>query len=148
MIAFSMQEDDLLLAMNKPFVATASDGAAAVPSAGRPHPRYFGTFPRKIGYFAIQRKAIALALAVRSASGLPADILGLSDRGYIREGHKADLLIFDPNTFRDKATFKDSNQYSTGAIWVFVNGVAVIADGKKTDKLPGKALRLGQSVKE
>lgn len=146
MIAFSMQEDDLLLAMKKPFVATASDGAAAVPSVGRPHPRYFGTFPRKIGYFAIQRQVIPLAFAVRSASGLPADILGLADRGYIREGQKADLLIFDPDTFRDEATFKDSNQYSTGAKWVFVNGVAVIAKGEKTDKLPGKALRLNRDA--
>ncbi|MBC8870197.1 MAG: D-aminoacylase [Planctomycetes bacterium] len=146
MIAFSMQEDDLLLAMKKPFVATASDGAAAVPSAGRPHPRYFGTFPRKIGYFAIQRQVIPLAFAIRSASGLPADVLGLSDRGYIRKDCKADLLIFDPETFRDKATFKDSNQYSTGAKWVFVNGVAVIADGKKTGKLPGKALRLNRDA--
>jgi len=79
---------------------------------------------------------------------LPADILGLSDRGYIRKDCKADLLIFDPETFRDKATFKDSNQYSTGAEWVFVNGVAVIADGKKTGKLPGRALRLNRGLKE
>jgi N-acyl-D-amino-acid deacylase len=147
-IAFAMQEDDLLLAMKKPFVATASDGAAAAPSAGRPHPRYFGTFARKIGYFAIQRQVIPLGFAIRSASGLPADILRLSDRGYIKPGQKADLLLFDPDAFRDKATFKDSNQYSTGAKWVFVNGVAVVADGKKTDKLPGKALRLNRGLKE
>jgi N-acyl-D-aspartate/D-glutamate deacylase len=75
---------------------------------------------------------------------LPADILGFKDRGYLKEGFKADLVLFDPETFRDRATFDDPHQYSAGARWVLVNGIAVIADGKKTDALPGRALRLNK----
>ena len=139
-IGFSMREEDMLLAMGKDWVATASDGSARKPGA-HPHPRNFGTFPRKIGLYAIEKKAVGLEFAVRSASGLPADILGLKDRGYARPGMKADLVLFDPELFRDKATFEKPNQYSAGVRWVFVNGVAVIAEGKKTDALPGKPLR-------
>jgi N-acyl-D-amino-acid deacylase len=141
-IGFSMVEEDMLLGMKKEWVATASDGGARRPSAERPHPRNFGTFPRKIGLYAIEKKAVSLGFAIRSSSGLPADILGFKDRGYLRVGFKADLVLFDPATFRDRATFEDPNRYSTGARWVFVNGVAVIADGKKTPALPGRALRL------
>ncbi len=140
-IGFSMREEDMLVGMKKDYVATASDGGARRPSAERPHPRAFGTFPRKVGLYAIEKNAISLAFAVRSSSGLPADILGLKDRGYLKPGYKADLVLLDPAVFRDRATFDDPNQYSTGARWVLVNGVAVIADGKKSDALPGRALR-------
>ncbi len=141
-ISFSMREEDMLVAMRKDYVATASDGGARRPGAERPHPRSYGTFPRKIGLYAIEKKEVSLALAIRSSSGLPAEILGLKDRGVLRPGAKADLVLFDPGTFRDRATFDDPNQYSTGARWVFVNGVAVIDDGRKTDALPGRPLRL------
>ena len=143
-VAFAMQEEDLVLAMRKSYVATASDGKAAIPGTERPHPRFYGTFPRKIGRYAIEKKALPLAAAIRSASGLPADILGMSDRGYLKPGYKADLVLFDPRTFRDRATFDDPNQYSAGTEWVFVNGVAVIEQGRKTDALPGRPLRLGR----
>jgi N-acyl-D-amino-acid deacylase len=139
-IGFSMREDDMLLGMKKDWVATASDGSARRPGA-HPHPRNFGTFPRKIGLYAIEKKEIGLEFAVRSASGLPAEILGLKDRGLLKAGMKADLVLFDPELFRDRATFDKPNQYSTGVRWLFVNGVAVIADGKKTDALPGKPLQ-------
>ncbi len=140
-VGFSMREDDMTVGMKKDWVATASDGSAMRPSAARPHPRNYGTFPRKIGGYALEKKVVSAAFAIRSASGLPADILGFRDRGYLKEGFKADVVLFDPETFRDRATFDDPNQYSTGARWVFVNGVAVIADGKKTGELPGRALR-------
>jgi N-acyl-D-aspartate/D-glutamate deacylase len=143
-IGFSMREEDLRLAMKKEYVATASDGGARRPSAERPHPRNYGTFPRKIGTYAFERKVISPAFAIRSSSGLPADILGLADRGYLRAGQKADLVLFDPEAFRDRATFDDPHQYSTGAVWVFVNGVAVIDGGRKTGALPGRALRLNR----
>jgi len=141
-IGFSMREEDMLVGMKKGWVATASDGGARRPSTERPHPRNFGTFPRKIGLYAIEKKAVSLEFAIRSSSGLPADILGFKDRGYLREGFKADLVLFDPGTFRDRATFDDPNRFSTGARWVWVSGVAVIADGKQTPALPGRALRL------
>jgi N-acyl-D-aspartate/D-glutamate deacylase len=140
-VGFSMREEDMLIGMKKDWVATASDGDARRPSAARPHPRSYGTFPRKIGLYALEKKTVSTAFAIRSSSGLPADILGLKDRGYLKAGFKADLVLFDPETFRDTATFEDPNQYSTGARWVYVNGVAVIAGGKKTGALPGRALR-------
>ena len=140
-IGFGMREEDMLLAMKRDWVATASDGAARKPGGSHPHPRNFGTFPRKVGLYAIEKKELSLAFAIRSSSGLPADILGLKDRGYLRAGMKADLVVFDPSTFRDRSTFEDPNHYSTGARWVLVNGVPVIAEGKKTDALPGKPLR-------
>ncbi len=140
-IAFQMREEDMLVAMKKDYVATASDGGARRPGA-HPHPRNFGTFPRKIGLYAIGKKEIGLAFAIRASSGLPADVLGFKDRGYLKAGQKADLVLFDPETFRDRATFVEPNQYSTGARWVFVNGRAVIEEGRKTDALPGRALRL------
>ncbi|HEX7899913.1 MAG TPA: D-aminoacylase [Planctomycetota bacterium] len=143
-IGFSMREEDMLLAMRKDWVATASDGSARRPGA-HPHPRNFGTFPRKIGLYALEKKALTLEAAVRSSSGLPAEILGLKDRGVVKAGMKADLAVFDPERFIDRATFEKPNQYATGIRWVFVNGEAVIADGKKTDALPGKPLRLAST---
>jgi N-acyl-D-aspartate/D-glutamate deacylase len=140
-VGFSMREDDMLVAMKKDWVATASDGSAKHPTDERPHPRNYGTFPRKIGRFAAEQKVIALAFAIRSASGLPADILGLKDRGYLRPGFKADVVLFDPEKFRDQATFDVPDKYSLGIRWVAVNGVAVVADGKRTGALPGRALR-------
>lgn len=140
-IGFSMREDDMLVGMKKDYVATASDGSARRPGGERPHPRNYGTYPRKIGLYAIEKQAVSLAFAIRSSSGLPADILGLKDRGYVKAGHKADLVLFNPEIFRDRATFDDPNQYSVGALWVLVNGKAVIAEGGKTDALPGRALR-------
>jgi len=140
-VGFSMREEDMAIGMKKDWVATASDGSAKQPTDERPHPRNYGTFPRKIGIFALEKKAFPLAFAIRSASGLPADILGLQDRGYLKPGYKADLVLFDPAGFRDQATFEHPDRYATGVLWVTVNGVAVIADGKKTSALPGKALR-------
>jgi N-acyl-D-aspartate/D-glutamate deacylase len=141
-IGFSMREEDVLVAMKKDYVATGSDGGARrIVASARPHPRNFGTFPRKIGHYAIEKKEIPVAFAVHSATGLPAEILGLKDRGLLRVGHKADVVLFDPGTFRDRATFEDPNHYSAGVRWLFVNGVAVIAEGKRTGALPGRALR-------
>lgn len=140
-IGFSMREEDMLVAMKKEWVATASDGAAQRPSTARPHPRNYGTFSRKVGRYGIEKEAVSLPFAIRSASGLPADILGLKDRGYLRPGYKADLVLFDPGLFRDRATFDEPTQYSAGTRWVLVNGTPVIADGKKTESLPGRPLR-------
>lgn len=150
-INFGMSEDEVRTVMQSDFVATASDGGARGPvnDGTRPHPRSFGTFPRKIRY-AEDEHVITLEHAVRANSGLPASILGLVDRGVIRPGAYADLVVFDPQTFRDKATFEEPMQYAQGAKFVLVNGVAVIADGAPVDfpagagKLPGRALKLKQ----
>jgi N-acyl-D-aspartate/D-glutamate deacylase len=140
-VAFSMCDEDVDYIMRKPYVATASDGSSKMKGPTRPHPRSYGTFPRKIGVYAIERKVIGLRHAIRSSTGLPADVLGLEDRGYLRKGAFADVVVFDPRRFRDKATFVDPHQHSEGALWVFVNGIAAIADGKPTGKLGGRVVR-------
>lgn len=140
-VHFSMNEDDVRLIMKQPYVATASDGSSMSPGATVPHPRSYGCFARKIGRFSITEKVIPVEAAIRSASGLPADILKLTDRGYLKPSTFADVVVFDPATYRDTATFDKPHQYATGVKWVFVNGKAEIAEGKGTDVLAGRVLR-------
>src|SRR5262249_25460640 len=102
---FGMEEEEGRLIMQQPFVATSSDGSAKTADDSVPHPRSYGCFPRKIGRYSIEEKLIPLEQAIRSASGLPADVLHLPQRGYLRAGYFADAVVFDPKTFRDTATF-------------------------------------------
>ena len=140
-VNFGMSDEDVRLFMKEPYVATASDGALMIPSKTVPHPRSYGTFSRKIGRFAIEDQVISVEQAIRSASGLPADILKLPERGYLKTGYYADIVVFDPKTFRDKSTYDRPHQYSTGVRYLFVNGRLAIEDGKATDALPGRVLR-------
>jgi N-acyl-D-aspartate/D-glutamate deacylase len=140
-VNFNMHEDDVRFAMKLPWVSTASDGSAKVPGLDRPHPRSFGTFSRKVGRYAIEDSVITLAHAVRSGSGLPADILGLKDRGYLKPGLVADVIVFDPKTYRDQATFDEPFKYSSGMRYVFIAGVSAISEGTPTGALAGKSLR-------
>jgi N-acyl-D-aspartate/D-glutamate deacylase len=140
-VNFGMSDADVRLFMMEPWVATASDGASMLPSTSVPHPRSYGTFPRKIGHFAIEDKVITLEQAIRSASGLPADILKLPERGYLKAGYFADIVVFDAKTFRDKATYDRPHQYATGVRYLYVNGRLAIDDGKQTEALPGRVLR-------
>lgn len=140
-VHFSMDEGEVRDLMQLPWVATASDGRAELPGPDKPHPRLYGTFPRKIGRYSIEEHVVPLEQAVRSASGLAADILGLTDRGYLCTGQAADIVVLDPDTFRDTATFDDPHQYGTGVEWLLVNGTPAIARGHLTGALAGKALR-------
>src|SRR5690606_26176016 len=106
-VNFSMNEEDVRFAMAFPWVATASDGRAALPAADRPHPRYYGTFARKIGHYCLEENVLPLEQAIRSASALPAEIIGLTDRGRLEPQMFADVVVFDPETFIDQATFDD-----------------------------------------
>jgi predicted amidohydrolase YtcJ len=143
-ISFGMSEDDVRRVMTHDYVATASDGSAHRPGADRPHPRAYGTFPRKIRY-ALDEKVLSLEQAIRSCTGLPASILSLPDRGTIRVGNVADLVVFDPATFRDHATWEDSTRYAAGVKYLLINGVAAIAEGKPVPKArPGRVLRLAK----
>lgn len=147
-ISFGMSEDDVRDVMTHDFVATASDGASHLPGSGdQPHPRAYGTFPRKIRY-AQDDKVITLEQAVRSCSGLPAEILRLADRGVVKTGAYADLVVFDPVKFRDAATFDRPTQYAPGVSYLYVNGVAAVDKGQPQKALPGRALRLGKGVTE
>jgi len=141
-VNFGMSEDDVRVYMKRPWVATASDGGVQTPGDTVPHPRSYGTFPRKIGKYAIEDGLVTLEAAIRSSSGLPADILKLTHRGYLKPDYFADVVVFDPKTYRDTATFEKPHQYAAGVKWVFVNGVPVVADGKhQPTRLPGKVLR-------
>jgi predicted amidohydrolase YtcJ len=143
-ISFGMSEDDVREVMRHDWVATASDGSTHLPDGqDQPHPRSYGTFPRKFRY-ALDDKAITLEQAVRSCSGLPAEILRLPDRGVIRPGAFADVVVFDPATFRDEATFDHPTLYAKGVAHLFVNGKAVIKQGEPQETLPGRALRLAK----
>jgi len=140
-VNFGMSDEDVRLVMKQPFVATASDGSAQMPSGYVVHPRSYGCFPRKIGRYALVDKVVTLEHAIRSASGLPADILRLPERGYLKPGYYADVVVFDPDTFRDLATFEKPHQYADGVKYLFVNGRQVIGEGKYNGALAGKVLR-------
>jgi N-acyl-D-amino-acid deacylase len=141
-VKFSLSEDDVRWVMTLPWVATGSDGGPHVPDrATCPHPRSYGTFPRKIGLYALREKTIPMAQAIRSATGLPSDILKLTDRGYLRSGYVADLVVFDPKTFIDRATFEQPHQYADGVRYVFLAGHTAIDDGTPSQQLFGRAIR-------
>lgn len=141
MRGFSMDEGDMEAFAKQPWVATSTDaGIALLDGPPSTHARFYGSFPRKIRHYAIDRGAITVESAIRSSTSLPARIMGLKDRGLIREGMAADLVIFDLATIRDKATFFEPHQYSEGVEYVFVNGVAVVDQSKPTWALPGKVI--------
>lgn len=137
----SINESDVRYVMQQSWVATASDGSAKIPGGSVPHPRNYGTFPRRIGFYARDEGVISVQDAIRSATTLPADILGLVDRGRIREGLVADLVVFDPERFGDQATFVDPHRYSVGLKYVFLAGQPAIDHGRATGALLGRAIR-------
>lgn len=140
MVGFSMDEEEVRRVMQLPWVATASDGRAYIPGADKPHPRSYGTFPRKIGYYALTENVITLEQAIRSSTGLPADILHLPERGYLRTNYFADIVVFDPGKYRDTADYTKPHRYAAGVRYLFVNGVPSISDGSATGALAGRAL--------
>ena len=140
-VDFMMNEDDVRYLLKFPWMATASDGRAYVRSNDQPHPRSYGTFPRKIGYFAMREKLLSLAQAIHSCSGLPAEIMGMTDRGFVKPNMYADLVVFDPYEFIDRATYDDPHQYSSGVVHVLVNGRPAILQRQATGELPGRAIR-------
>ena len=145
MILFQLDEADLRRALTHEHVMVGSDGsslAAEGPlAAGKPHPRSYGTFPRVLGRYARDERVLSLESAVWKMTGLPAKRLGLADRGVVKAGAKADLVVFDPATVADRATFENPHQYATGIGHVVVNGRVVISDGQHTGALPGRLLR-------
>ena len=142
-IYFVMSEPDVRLAMQQPWVGIGSDGVAVSPDMkfiGKPHPRFYGTFPRVLGYYVREQKVLTLPDAIRKMTSFAAQITGLTDRGLLRPGMAADIAIFDPEQVSDKATFEDPSQYPAGIAYVVVNGTVVIDQGKHTGALPGRVL--------
>ena len=137
----TMSEDDVRLVMKQPWVSIASDGAAInLEADGLPHPRSYSTNPRVLGYYVREQKVLTLEDAVRKMTSLPAQILGLRDRGQIREGFAADLVAFDPASVRETNSFERPKSYPVGIPYTIVNGTVVIDGGKHTGARPGRAL--------
>jgi N-acyl-D-amino-acid deacylase len=142
---FGMSQPDVTLALQQPWVAIDNDSSGTSPEEilgqEHPHPRAYGTFPRILRKYVREDKALTLEDAIRKMSALPAQRLRLTDRGVLKGGMWADVVIFDPATVRDVATFDNPNQLSEGMDYVLVNGVPVIEQSKMTGALPGKVLR-------
>jgi N-acyl-D-amino-acid deacylase len=142
---FGMSQPDVTLALEQPWVAIDNDSSGTSPEGilgqEHPHPRAYGTFPRILRKYVREDKALTLEEAIRKMSALPAQRLRLTDRGVLKAGMWADVVIFDPATVRDLATFDNPNQLSEGMEYVVVNGVPVIDQSKMTGALPGKVLR-------
>ncbi|MBN1272224.1 MAG: amidohydrolase family protein [Candidatus Aminicenantes bacterium] len=137
---FSMAEIDVEAFAAQPWTATCSDAGIALPEDGPVHPRYYGTFPRKIRRYALERKAISLENAVRSSTSLPALIHSLDKRGLLREGFWADIVVFDLEKIKDTATVFEPHQYASGIEYVLVNGTFVVQNGELTWAKPGRVL--------
>jgi N-acyl-D-amino-acid deacylase len=144
-IDWNNEEDTLRQVLAQPYVAGGTDGSALdLDSENLPplvHPRHIGTIPRLLGTYVREQGLLTWEEAIRKLTTLPADILGLEDRGTLAEGYLADIVIFDPESIRDMATFEDPFHYPIGMRYVFVNGTAVVDEGEYTRGLPGRALR-------
>ena len=142
---FGMSQPDVTLALEQPWVSIDNDSSGASPEGilgqEHPHPRAYGTFPRILSKYVREEKALRLEDAIRKFSALAAQRMRLTDRGVLKSGMWADIVIFDPLTVRDRATFENPNQLSEGMDYVLVNGVPVVDQGKMTGELPGKVLR-------
>ena len=141
MVFHVIDEGDVRRIMAHPMTMIGSDGRLSRPGEGVPHPRNYGTFPRVLGEYVRVQHILSLEQAVHKMTGLPAQRLGLADRGCIRVGCFADITVFDPATISDKGTFTQPHQYPVGIDWVFVNGTPVVAEGQFTAARPGRVLR-------
>jgi len=146
-IGHAMSPENVEMVLSHPLVMIGSDGSSMAPvgeaARSRPHPRSYGTFPRVLGHYCRERGLFDLPAAVKKMTSMPADQVGIPDRGRIARGMKADLVVFDPATVRDQATFDDPHRFPVGIQHVLVNGVVVVQDGTHTGSLPGAVIRRG-----
>jgi len=140
LVSFNMSEDDIEHIMRQPWTMTCTDGDLVPMGVGKPHPRAYGAFPRKLKRYVSEREAISLPEAIRSMTSLPATLFGLKDRGQIREGGFADLLIFDLAAVNDAATYQDPHKYAEGMTEILVNGRWARRDNQFTATLAGRVL--------
>ncbi len=139
-VIFSLNPDDVEAIMKQQWTMTGSDGSLVAFGSDAGHPRAYGTFPRKIRNYVLDKPVISMQQAIHAATGLPAQVFGFTDRGLLKSGYIADVIVFDPTTIRDRATFDNSHAYSEGMVYVFVNGEAAVADGKATAERHGRVL--------
>jgi N-acyl-D-amino-acid deacylase len=144
-VYFTQSEDIVRKAVSLPWVSFNTDAASVAPEGvflkRNPHPRAYGSLTRVLGKYVRDEQVLTLPEAIRKLAALPADNLRLDRRGYLQEGYFADVVVFDPATVRDHATFVEPHQYSTGMAHVFVNGEAVLRDGEHTGATPGRVVR-------
>ncbi|HEX9914946.1 MAG TPA: D-aminoacylase [Candidatus Bathyarchaeia archaeon] len=147
-VLHEMVEEDVVRVMRSPLGTVGSDGRAVsfggVFGRSMVHPRFYGTFPRVLGKY-VREGVLSLPEAVRKMSGANAQRLGLPDRGLVREGFRADLVVFDPDTVNDEATYTEPHRYPSGIPYVIVNGVPVVENGEHTGAIPGRVLRKTRS---
>jgi N-acyl-D-amino-acid deacylase len=142
----SMSEDDVRTAMRFPWVSVATDAEATSPAQdGLVHPRAYATFPRVLGRYVREERVLSLEEAIRKMTSLPASQLGLTERGVLREGAFADVVVFDPACVQDLATFDAPHAYPIGIETVIVNGVVTVEAGEHTDARAGRVVRRGRS---
>jgi N-acyl-D-amino-acid deacylase len=141
----TMSEDEMKHAMQQDWLMFSSDGSSLVYGQGTAHPRNYGSFPRVLRKYVREENTLTLEQAVRRMASLPAYLLQMKDRGLILEGYKADLVIFDPETVRDNATYTDNHQYSSGIDYVLVNGKVTIENGEYNKTLSGRVLLLTEN---
>jgi N-acyl-D-aspartate/D-glutamate deacylase len=139
-VSFNMHDDDIELLMRQPWTMTASDGGLVEMGSGVPHPRSYGTFPRKLRTYAVERGIVTLEDAVRSMTSLPAAALRVRDRGELRTGAFADVVVFDLSRLREMATYQEPHQLAEGMVHVIVNGSIAIDGGAFADSLHGRVL--------
>jgi dihydroorotase/N-acyl-D-amino-acid deacylase len=139
-IFHAIGEQDLERILVHPATMVASDGEVAIFGRNHPHPRSYGTFVRVLGLYARDKKLLPLETAVQKMSALPAQRLGLADRGVLRVGMKADIAVFDAARVRDTATFEKPHSYAEGVTYVIVNGEVIVDHGKMTPARPGRVL--------
>ena len=139
-VSFNMHDDDVETLMRQPWTMTSSDGGLVPLDEGVPHPRSYGAFARKIRLYVNEKGTVGLEDAIRSMTSLPASVFGMTDRGVLRAGAVADVVVFDPARVRDVATYTDPHRYSEGMVHVFVNGVAAVRNGAFTGERPGRVL--------
>jgi N-acyl-D-amino-acid deacylase len=143
-VSFNMNEKDVEAFMKQPWTMTCTDGGLSEFGTGQEHPRAYGAFPRKLRRYVFERNVISLEQAIHSSTGLTATVLGVKDRGFIREGAFADVLVFDPETVADVATYENPDAYSTGVDYLLVNGRIAVEGGKVVAERYGRVLRRGQ----
>ncbi len=143
-VSFNMHEKDIATFMVQPWTMASSDGDLVTWMEGVPHPRAYGAFPRKVRHYVMEKGVIDLPFAIRSMTSLPALVYRIPDRGILREGMAADVVVFDQEALTDRATFTEPHQLSEGMVHVFVNGQAAVRDGEFTGVLAGRVLRKGR----
>jgi dihydroorotase/N-acyl-D-amino-acid deacylase len=140
-IYHAMHPDDVVNIMRHPRTMIAADGGIEIPGNGHPHPRNYGTYPRVLGRYVREQGVMPFHAAIHKMTRMPADRIGLADRGRIEPGAIADIVVLDPKTVIDRATFTDPHQYPEGVVHVFVAGQAVLQNGEMTGARPGRVLR-------